>query len=97
MMSDKKWRIAFSDHAAKELSRLDHQTQKRIEKFIDNKLLKHEDPKVFGKKLKGPLSGDWSFRIGDYRMICDVQDHLLTIYTLHIAHRREVYQKVSIH
>lgn len=96
-MTNKKWKVVFTNQAIKEFSKLGPQAQKRVEKFIDNKLLKHDDPKIFGKLLTGPLVGDWSFRVGDYRMICEVHDHILTIYTVHIGHRREVYQKATVH
>ena len=70
---------------------LDIATQKRIKSFTDA-LQSLENPRSRGKALIGNLSGFWRYRVGDYRIICEILDEKLVIYAIHIAHRSEVYQ-----
>ncbi len=91
MMKMNKWKIAFEKTAGKQLKQLDRTVQKRIDNFIENKLLKIDNPRILGKALKGQFGGFWAYRIGEYRMICDIVDHELIIYAIKIDHRKEVY------
>jgi addiction module toxin, RelE/StbE family len=60
-------------------------------------LLKHadgaSDPRTSGKALTGNLAGLWRYRVGDYRIICDIQDAKLIVLALEIGHRRDIYKK----
>jgi len=51
------------------------------------------DPRCLGKALSGRFSGLWRYRIGDYRLICDIQDKKLCVLVVEIDHRRDVYRK----
>ena len=87
------WEIKFDNKAIKQLSKLDKSIQKRISDFIDSKLQVSEDPKTLGKKLQGKTLGNfYRYRVGDYRMICDIHDDIVTVHVLKVAHRREVYR-----
>ncbi len=88
----KTWTLQFSTDAKKKLKKLDKPTQTRIITFFQHRVLAHSDPRQFGKSLTGDLAGYWSYRIGDYRVICDLLDEELRILAVEIGHRREVYK-----
>ena len=83
--------ITIQSNAKKQLKNLDFTVQKRIAKFIDN-LEELENPRLKGKSLAGNLSGFWRYRVGDYRIICDIVDSEITIYILDISHRSKSYK-----
>ncbi len=75
----------------KEFTKLDKYTQKMLKNWIVKHLVDCEDPRAFGKGLTANRVGQWRYRIGDYRLICDIQDEELIILALTVGHRREVY------
>ena len=77
--------------AEKDFKKLDKSVQRRIQKFIDNKVLRHKEPTSLAKILSGKLSGFYSYRVGDYRIVADIQDHVFIIMAIAIGHRKEVY------
>ena len=83
--------IIIQPNAKKQLKNLDFTVQKRIAKLIDN-LQELENPRIKGKSLAGNLSGFWRYRVGDYRIICDIVDNEITIYILDISHRSKSYK-----
>ena len=62
-----------------------------IKSWIEKKLLCGENPRAFGKALTANRKGQWRYRIGDYRLICAIEDDRLVILALAIGHRREIY------
>lgn len=86
------YKISITKTAEKELSKLDKQTSARIIKFLKERLSITDNPKSLGKQLAGSLCQFWRFRVGDYRIICDIKDDELVILTLSIGHRREIYK-----
>jgi mRNA interferase RelE/StbE len=87
------WEIELSDLARKNLSKLDPQTAKRILSFLENRLAKLDDPRSLGEALQGTKLGDfWKYRVGDYRIIADLQDMRLRIVVVAIGNRREIYR-----
>ena len=73
---------------------MDRQTAVRIRNFLYERLSDTEDPRSIGEALHGPRFGElWKYRVGDYRLICSLQDEVLTILVLRIGHRREVYER----
>ncbi len=90
-MGQKSWKLDFSNPAKKQLHKLDTSIQKKILSFLYHRLSNNPDPRLFGKVLRGNLLGYWSYRVGDYRIIADIQDHKLTILIIDIGHRREIY------
>ncbi len=76
----------------KEFKKLDKYTQKMLKNWIVNHLVDCEDPRAFGKGLTANRAGQWRYRIGDYRLICDIQDEELIILALTVGHRREIYE-----
>lgn len=87
------WTISYTDTAAKQLRKLDKQTARRILDFMDERIAGTENPRDTGKALTGPLLGTfWRYRVGDYRIICEIQDGKLSVLVIEIGHRREVYR-----
>ncbi|WP_303850298.1 type II toxin-antitoxin system RelE/ParE family toxin [Seleniivibrio woodruffii] len=86
------YKIKLTKTAEKELSKLEKQTAARIVKFLRERLSASDNPKSLGKQLTGSMCQFWRYRVGDYRIICDIQDNELVILALHIAHRKEVYK-----
>lgn len=83
--------VYFSDAAKKEFRKLTPPVQQQIQKFI-LKLQNLEDPRSTGKALTGSLSGLWRYRVGDYRLVCDIEDQKILITVLRVAHRSTVYK-----
>jgi mRNA interferase RelE/StbE len=86
------WQIELSATAAKQLGKLDRADAKRIAAFLRERLASVEDPKQLGKALSGPLGGLWRYRVGNYRIICDLQGKRLIILVLEIGHRGAIYR-----
>lgn len=85
------WAIDVSDTARRSLAKLDQGAAKRITSFLRTKLAPAADPRSLGKPLRGPLRDYWRYRIGDYRIICDIQDQVLRILIIEIGDRKDVY------
>ncbi len=75
----------------REFRKLDRYTQKMLKAWIGKHLTNVENPRAFGKGLTANRSGQWRYRIGNYRLICHIDDGKLVILALTIGHRREVY------
>lgn len=60
--------------------------------FIDFRLATADDPRDFGKPLRGDMRGLWRYRVGDYRLICQIQDQLLLVLILEVGNRRNIYR-----
>lgn len=86
-----KYKVEYTPKAVKQLLKLDKHTQKLIYAWIDKNLQNCENPRQHGKGLVANMSGKWRYRIGDYRLIADIQDDKIVILILNIAHRRSVY------
>ena len=87
------WRIEFVPVAAKELNAIGSTQASRIVKFFSTRLAKLDDPRSIGEAPKGRLGQLWKYRIGDYRIIADIQDTRVLILVVRIGHRREVYKR----
>ena len=86
------WTIEWDDRARRELRRLDRQTQREILRYFNERIASDEDPRRFGKSLRHELQGLWRYRVGDYRMICKIEDNHLVVLVLGVAHRSTVYR-----
>lgn len=87
------WRIDLTATAAKQLAKLDKSEAKRITSFLRQRLAVLDDPRTTGKAQTGPhLGAYWRYRVGDYRIICDIQDGALCVLVIEIGNRREVYR-----
>lgn len=87
------WRLVFSKRAEKQLSKMDGGTRRIIVAWLLKNVDGCDDPRAYGKGLAGNLSGAWRYRIGDYRVLCDIRNDELVVLALEIGHRREVYKQ----
>ena len=77
--------------AARELLKIDRQAAKRIKTYLDERIATDEDPRRFGEALAENLAGLWKYRIGDYRVIVEIQDERVVVLVLRVGHRSKVY------
>ena len=88
------WTIEFTDAARKDIKRLGHTDAKRIRNFLRDPVATSSNRRQFGLALTGnELGGLWRYRVGDYRIICELQDNRLVVLVIEIGHRREVIDK----
>lgn len=86
------WSVKFSQTAIKQLKKIDKKLQSKILDFLEDEVAKSANPKIKGKILTGDKKGFWRYRIGDYRIICDIRNNELVILVLTIGHRKDVYK-----
>lgn len=87
-----KYDVELSERFKKEFRKLDMYTQKMIRAWINKNLVDCTDPRQHGKGLTANRSGQWRYRIGDYRLICEIHENELVILALTVGHRREIYE-----
>ena len=87
-----KYEVALSERFKREFRKLDRYTQKMIRAWINKNLVDCENPRQHGKGLTANRKGQWRYRIGDYRLICQIEDEKLVILALSVGHRRDIYQ-----
>lgn len=85
------WTIDYSKQALKTLKKLDKQAARRIVDYLSHRVAPLDDPRSLGKPLKGELGEFWRYRIGDYRVLCEIKDGQLMILAATIGHRKHVY------
>lgn len=83
--------LKYSERAIKQLKKLDKGTQKLILTWVGKNLENCDNPRIKGKGLTANRSGEWRYRVGNYRIICDIRDKELIILALSIGHRRNIY------
>ena len=87
------WAISYTETARKQLRKLDPQSARRIVDFMDERIAGQSDPRRTGQALTGPLLGAyWRYRVGDYRIICEIQDRALCVLVIEIGNRKEIYR-----
>lgn len=86
------YKVIYSHKAAKQLQKLDKFTSRTIYAWIDKNLQNCLDPRRHGKALSANLSGLWRYRVGDYRLLAEIQDDKIIILILTVGHRRDVYE-----
>jgi mRNA interferase RelE/StbE len=87
------WSIEFEKAAESELKKLDKQIARRIVKFLRERVAVLENPRSIGEALTGSTLGDyWKYRVGDYRIIADIQDKKLIVQVVRLGNRREIYR-----
>ena len=87
------WKVKFKDEAVKQLRKLNPNIQDRITNYLRTRIATEEDPRRFGKALTGDLKGLWRYRVDDYRIVCLIDNDILTVLILKIGHRRNIYVK----
>lgn len=85
------WQIEFDPRALKELKKLDRIAQKRIIQYLKNQIAVQTNPRIFGRPLKGDKQGLWRYRVGDYRVICNIRDSQMVVLVIKVGSRQSVY------
>lgn len=85
-----KWRVFFDPAAEKQFSKLGKSAQRDLEKYIAKNLESAADPRRFGKRYLS-IQGAWRYRVGDFRLVCLIQNEKFIILVLKVGHRRNVY------
>jgi mRNA interferase RelE/StbE len=86
------WQIEFDPGALADLQRLDREVQRRILGCLRARIATADDPRQFGKPLRRELHGLWRYRLGDYRIVCQIREQVLTALVVRIAHRSKAYE-----
>lgn len=87
------WQIKVGKAAEKDLAKLDSQIAKRIIRFLHQRLAVLDDPRSIGEALHGSkLGAFWKYRLGEYRIITRIEDHVVCIVIVRVGNRREVYR-----
>lgn len=86
------WTIEWDSKAIKSLKKFDRQARQQIVDYLESRIATERDPRRFGKALSGDKSGLWRYRVGDYRVICNIEDNALVVLVIAVGHRRDVYQ-----
>jgi mRNA interferase RelE/StbE len=87
------WKVELSPTALRQLHKLDKPVARRILNFLHQRLGTLDDPRKIGERLQGALSEFWKYRVGDYRLICSLENDRLLVLVLRIGHRRDVYKR----
>ena len=86
-----KYDVEYSKTAMDTIKKMDSLTSKIIRNWIEKNLINTENPRIKGKALTGDLKGLWRYRVGDYRILADIQDDKIVILILDIGHRSKIY------
>ncbi len=87
------WTIEISKDAQKDLRRIDRTAATRIVRFLDERVVTSLDPRTLAEPLAGnEFAGLWRFRVGDYRIIADIEHDVLKVLVLEIGPRGSVYR-----
>lgn len=87
----KQYKLNTTERFEREFKKLDHYTKRMIKAWIDKNLSNCDDPRRQGKALVGNRKGQWRYRIGDYRLLCLIEDDKVVIQAVSVGHRRDVY------
>ena len=87
-----KYKLIFTKKAQKEFSSLDAYVQRKIQVYLDRHVNDNENPRAAGSPLSGELSNYWRYRIGDYRVICEIRDDIFVVIAIKTGHRSKIYR-----
>lgn len=85
------WTIEWDERALKEFEKVDKSIQKKIRKYLNERVVKLGNPRAFGKGLAYDKVGLWRYRVEDYRIVCQIKDEKMFVLVVKVAHRKEVY------
>ena len=86
-----KYDVEYSKTVMNTIKKMDSSTSKLIRTWIEKNLINTENPRIKGKALTSDLKGLWRYRVGDYRILADIQDDKIVILILDIGHRSKIY------
>lgn len=87
------WKVEWDSKALKEAKKLSRDARKQIIEYLENRVLKSQNPYQYGKSLKGDKAGIWRYRVGDYRILCSIEDENFIILVIAVGHRKNIYTR----
>lgn len=87
------WTINYSEVAAKQMKKLDKVISDKIDKYLNHRIAKQKNPRVFGHGLSHDKNGLWRYRVENYRIICEIKNNELVVLVLRIGHRKNIYSE----
>ena len=87
------WTVEIAGAAERQLRKLDPPVRRRILDWLHDRIEGCKNPRHFGEPLKGGREGLWRYRVGDYRILCDIRDDRLVVLAVAVGHRREIYRR----
>jgi mRNA interferase RelE/StbE len=85
------WGYRIEESAKRDLKKLGPAAASQIIKYLEKRIKGAADPRAFGKPLKGELKGLWRYRVEDYRILAQIEDHILVVTVVTVGHRSDVY------
>lgn len=86
------YKVEYSKTAKKQIKKLDNYTKVMLMNWITKNLVHCDDPRKYGKALRGNLKNQWRYRVGNYRILCEIEDDRLIILIISVGHRRDIYE-----
>lgn len=86
------YRLYYTKEAKKALKKLDEPILVMVKAWIEKNLNNTDDPRRYGKALQGKYSGYWRYRVGNYRLICEIRDQELVIILIDLGYRGKIYR-----
>lgn len=86
------WRVEFERAAVRDLRKLDADAERRVLRYLRERISGSEDPRRFGHALTGDLQGFWRYRVGDIRIVAAIEDDRFVVLVVTVGHHREVYR-----
>ncbi|OFW31874.1 MAG: addiction module toxin RelE [Acidobacteria bacterium RIFCSPLOWO2_12_FULL_60_22] len=87
------WKVELLAQAERDLGKLDPENARRISRFLFERVARLDNPRSIGEALHGPRFGElWKYRVGDYRLICKIEDNRFLVLVVRIGHRRKIYR-----
>ena len=86
------YELKYEARAVKQIKKLDSASRKLIKSWIEKNLLNTDNPRHHGKGLTGSLSQYWRYRVGDYRILAEINDAEIIIIIVEVGHRRDIYK-----
>jgi mRNA interferase RelE/StbE len=84
--------LNFSDEADRDFSKLDKTIQRRVFRYPHRRIANAQDARAYGKPLRHQLAGLWRYRVGDYRILCQIEDERLTLLVVETVRRSAAYE-----
>ena len=91
-MAAPAWRVEFDRAAVRDLRKLGVDAERRVLRYLRERIAGSEDPRRFGRALTGDRKGLWRYRVGDYRIVAAIEDDRFVVLVITVGHRREVYR-----
>ena len=88
------WRVEIAESAARQIKKLGPSAAARVRDYLRDRIAPLQDPRQLGKPLRGSeLGAFWRYRVGDYRILCELRDDELLVLVIEVGHRRSIYTR----